>query len=230
MASALVEQSSAQSSHMRLRGVRRARKAVPDGPLLDMQPEILDAIASHLSIADLSALAITCRKAAPLHAAVIAARIQLLRELTCTSHVKLLLCINRLPHCPARETITQVVQSAMGTFRNVCSCNEHFLRLSRAVALRGLVDPFNNSPVEAARLARTCCQTCDHVTHAVEQVGIWLEELHALVRTSNERGESITLLLGEEGEQQPASPPDEAAAPSDDESVATNPAVRATAE
>lgn len=227
---ALVAQSSAQSSYMRLCGVQRARKAVTDGPLLNMQPEILDAIASHLSIADLSALAITCQKAAPLHAAVIAARIQLLRELTCTSHVKLLLCINRLPHCPARETITQVVQSAMGTFRNVCSCNEHFLRLSRAVALRGLVDPFNNSPVEAARLARTCCQTCDHVTHAVEQVGIWLEELHAVVRTSNERGDSITLLLSEEGEQQPASPPDEAAAPSDDGSVVSNPAVRAIAD
>ena len=182
---------------------QRLRNASAETFLLDLQPEILDAIASHLAVNDLSSLAITCRKAAaPFHSAVISARVAELRSLTCTAHVKLLVSINRLPQCVARDNITAVVQNAMCTFRRVCACNEDFVRLSRAVALRGLADPFNNSPLDAARLARSCCQTCDHVSGALHQVGVWLDELHELVQSSTRRGDNVVLLMGTELEQQ----------------------------
>ena len=61
---------------------------------------------------DLSSLAITCRKAAaPFHSAVISARVEI--TVADMHGVKLLVSINRLPQCVARDNITAVVQGAM---------------------------------------------------------------------------------------------------------------------
>ena len=50
--------------------------------LLELQPELLEAIAGHLDLRDLATLATTCHTATPLHATVIGTRIAALRQLT----------------------------------------------------------------------------------------------------------------------------------------------------
>ena len=163
--------------------------------LLDLQPELLESVASKLQLPDLSAVATTCHAATPLQAVVIATRIALLRELTHTSHAHLRALIIRLPRCTARTEIAAVIESSMQTFHSVCTCNEDFLRLSRAVALRGLSAPFT-SPIQAARLARSCCRTCDDVTRALAAVKTWLTELTELVASAGRLGERALIEAG----------------------------------
>ena len=107
----------------------------------------------------------------------------------------------------------------MHTFRSVCTCNEDFLRLSRAVAMRGLAGAPFTSPVDAARLARSCCQTCDDVTRALRAVSSWLLELTELVSRSGAAGERALIESSEAHQQNAAGPPDgeeEAEAEDDD--------------
>jgi hypothetical protein len=165
----------------------KLRKAAGPSFLLELTPELQEHIALGLSLRDLSALAVTCRAATPLQSSVISMRIGALRMLIATAHGSLLMQISRLPSCGAREQIVNVIESSMLTFRRVCSCNEEFLRLSRAVALRGLSAPFT-SPVDAARLAKSCCQTCDDITRALLAVSVWLNELLQFVEPARRDG------------------------------------------
>lgn len=144
--------------------------------LEQLQPELHEHVAAHCSLRDLLSLAITCRSTSPLQSSVISARIASLRSLISFAHVQLISLIARLPPCPAQGQIALVIENSMCTFLRVCSCNEDFLRLSRAAALRGLAAPFT-SPIDAARLARSCCQTCDDVTKALLTVNVWLYDL-----------------------------------------------------
>ena len=164
--------------------------------LLELQPEVLELVANKLAQVDLSALAATCHAATPLQSAVIGLRVAALRTLTAESHGHLVALIDRLPECPAKIEITSVIENSMVTFRSVCTCNEDFIRLTHAVALRGTTAPFN-SPVDAARLARNCCQTCDDVTRALTAVSTWLTELTELICSSGRRGERALLEAGE---------------------------------
>ena len=187
--------------------------------LLELQPELLEAIAGHLDLRDLATLATTCHTATPLHATVIGTRIAALRQLTDGSHGELVALIDRLPNCPARVEVASVIESSMHTFRSVCTCNEDFLRLSRAVAMRGLAGAPFTSPVDAARLARSCCQTCDDVTRALRAVSSWLLELTELVSRSGAAGERALIESSEAHQQNAAGPPDgeeEAEAEDDD--------------
>jgi len=154
--------------------------------LLDLQPELLEAIATSLCCRDICALASSSRAATPLHSTVISARIGALRLLTGTSHRHLHMLVAQLPTCPGLQ-VAAVIETSMVTFQRVCTCNEEFLRLSRAVSLRGVAAPFS-SPVEAARLARMCGQTCNDVTRALLAVSIWLTELVVCVKSASERG------------------------------------------
>ena len=156
----------------------------------------------------------TCRGATTLQSAVIGTRIAALRTLTVDSHRHLTALIDRLPKCTARVEIAHVIESSMSTFRAVCSCNEDFLRLSRAVAMRGLTAPFA-SPVDAARLARSCCQTCDDVTRALRAVSSWLSELAELVG----RGAAGRRALMQTSDQQHLSVVDESETDGDDEAA-----------
>ena len=154
--------------------------------LLDLQPELLEAIASSLCSRDLCALASSSRAATPLHSTVISARIAALRLLTGTSHCHLHMLVAQLPSYLGLQ-VAAVIETSMVTFQRVCTCNEDFLRLSRAVSLRGVAAPFT-SPVEAARLARMCGQTCNDVTRALLAVSIWLTDLVVCVKAASERG------------------------------------------
>ena len=165
--------------------------------LLDLQPELLEHIATKLILTDLSALASTCHAASPLQCGVIGARCAALRALTVESHTHLITLIKKLPRCAARTEIATVIENSMSTFRSVCNCNEDFLRLSRAVALRGLAAPFQ-SPVDAARLARSCCETCDDVTRALQAVTGWLTELTQVVARTDRRGARAALQMTSE--------------------------------
>ena len=53
------------------------------------------------------------------------------------------------------------------------------VREQRASLTYGIAAPFN-APVDAARLARSCCKTCDDVARALTAVSVWLTELHSL--------------------------------------------------
>lgn len=174
-----------------------AEPAAASSRLFDLQPELLEHLASKLNLNDLSMLAATCHAATPLQSAVVSMRISALRALTSGSHARLVALIDKLPVCAARVEITTVIESSMSTFRSVCTCNEDFLRLSRAVALRGLAAPFQ-SPVDAARLARSCCQTCDDVERALQAVTSWLTELTLIVERAGRRGERALLAASEQ--------------------------------
>jgi hypothetical protein len=194
MSASAAAASAAPADRYKLPG--RGGGAVATSRLLELQPELLEAIASKLTLVNLSALAVTCLSATPMHAVVIGKRISALRELTGTTQPQLNTLIERLPNCPVRVEITAIIESSMQTFRSVCTCNEDFLRLSRAVAMRGLAAPFS-SPVDAARLARTCCATCDDVTRALLAVSSWLTELTEVVGRGGRRGELALLEVGD---------------------------------
>lgn len=173
---------------MRLSASHGCSHPSPFSQLLELTPELQEHIAQNLSLRELSSLAVTCRAATPLQSSVISMRIMELRSLIKSAHGSLLMQISRLPRCLARDQITGVIESSMLTFWRVCSCNEEFLRLSRAVALRGVAAPFT-SPLDAARLAKSCCQTCDDITRALLAVSEWLNELLAFVEPPRRSGE-----------------------------------------
>ena len=126
---------------MRLSASHGCSHPSPFSQLLELTPELQEHIAQNLSLRELSSLAVTCRAATPLQSSVISMRIMELRSSIKSAHGSLLMQISRLPRCLARDQITGVIESSMLTFWRVCSCNEEFLRLSRAVALRGVAAP-----------------------------------------------------------------------------------------
>lgn len=167
--------------------------------LLDLQPELLEHVAALLPLADLTQLASTCHSATPLHLSVVGLRIAALRQVMAASRAELAALIEKLPRCPARTKIAAVIESSLQTFDTACTCNEDFLQLSTTVALRGQAGPFS-SPVEAARIARSCCRTCDDVTSALTAVKSWLRELANLVAGAGRQGERA--LIDSDAEQQ----------------------------
>ena len=68
--------------------------------LLELQPELLESIATKLTLRDLSSLAATCRGTTLLQSAVIGLRIAELRELTTASHAHLLALIEQIEALP----------------------------------------------------------------------------------------------------------------------------------
>lgn len=163
--------------------------------LLELQPELLDAIAATLSLRDLLALSATAKAAASLQLAVIGARIATFREAASGSHVQLRTLLSGLPECNARTSVAAVIERSMLTFSQVCSCNEEFVRLSRLASLRGVLRVPFASPIEAAALARSCCKTCDDVTRALDAVTSWLRDILEMVRNYEKRGERPLELL-----------------------------------
>lgn len=198
---------------------RAARSATDStttlGWLFELQPELLEAVCGHLSLGDVSALASTCKAAAPLHSVRIALRVASLRRLTENSNAYLLALIGKLPDCQARQQILEVLDSAMLAFHRVCVCNEAFLQLSKVASMRGMAVI---SPVQAASHARCCCYTCDHVSVALVGVSLRLNDFVLLAMSSAEHMSSLMMLNGEadlgaqsdvhteQAEQQPLNP------------------------
>ena len=189
------------SASRRRTSARLAGRAAGERPrasirILELQPELQEAICAHLSLDDISALASTSRAAASLHTMRITFRVHALRQLTYSSRHYLLQLIGRLPDCPARTQILEMFESAVHAFQRVCSCNEAFLQLSNVASMRGLG---SFSPVQAAEHARCCCATCDHVSVALVAVSVRLNDFVMLALSSAEHLRSLQV-MHEDGE------------------------------
>jgi len=160
-----------------------------------LHPELLEMVCDWLHLKDITALASVTTATSSLHSMRIQWRVEALRMLTQAAQGHLIGLVVRLPvECPTRQQVLFTLENAMAAFQRVCMCSETFLLLSRAVALRGVIAP-SSMPVEAARLARCCCNTCDGVSTALISVGVRLHELVRLAARSTAHRNLLAALL-----------------------------------
>jgi len=169
-----------------------------------LHPELLEMVCDWLHLKDITALASVTTATSSLHSMRIQWRVEALRMLTQAAQGHLIGLVVRLPvECPTRQQVLFSLENAMAAFQRVCMCSETFLLLSRAVALRGVIAP-SSMPVEAARLARCCCNTCDGVSTALISVGVRLHELVRLAARSTAHRNLLAALLQPHQAQPPA--------------------------
>ena len=183
------------------RSPRFRGRASPQHYLLDLQPELLEIVCVSLSYNDITALASTATSAASLHSIRISARIAVLRQTTECARGVLAVLIHELPDCLARQQVLAVMENVMDAFAQVSVCNEYFVLLSRAVAARASAGRVPaRAPLEAARLSRDCCKTCDAVTEGLTSVRGWLDDLVRLTNSTPARRASMIALSDDDDE------------------------------